>query len=445
MRRSATGRSAPRPLIRKTALFPAISASSALIIAVSALLSPGCGKKGPPLPPLVKLPAAPADVTAARRGDTVIVELRVPNANTDNTRPANVSRVDVYGFTGSTAVSEDQVVKLGAKVGSVAVKSPRDPDQTLEPDESESDIEPLVGHGLDQGSRAQVGERLTAALLVPMQLTEAVANRDPETEETDGPLLGPFLAGVTSRAYVGVSVDTRGRNGPMSKPAAVPLVPAPPAPSSPTVTYDETSITLTWEPSADPSAADLLVSHPLGVGSRALAYHVYEVAAAIAVTDAPGAGGTPSGAPETRLTSTPVADMKYTDSRITWGVTRCYAVRAVETIGGLSVESDERQAICATLADTFPPAAPKGLSGVASEGAISLIWEPNSEKDLAGYLVLRGAAPGDPLEPITPAPIQATIFNDKVAAGVRYVYAIAAVDTAGNRSGMSNGFEEAAR
>lgn len=231
----------------------------------------------------------------------------------------------------------------------------------------------------------------------------------------------------------------------MSKPVAVPLVPSPPAPSSPTVAYDETSITLTWAPRADTGAADLLPSRPLGVGSRELAYHVYEVPAAVAVTDAPSAGGPPSGPSETRVTSAPVADMKYSDSRITWGVTRCYAVRAVETIDGLSVESDQRPATCVTLADTFPPGAPKGLSGVASEGAISLIWEPNSEKDLAGYLVLRGAAPGDALEPITPAPIQATIFNDKVAAGVRYVYAIAAVDNAGNRSGMSNRFEEAAR
>jgi hypothetical protein len=123
-------------------------------------------------------------------------------------------------------------------------------------------------------------------------------------------------------------------------------------------------------------------------------------------------------------------------------------VRAVATVGALSVESGEQPAKCVTLVDTFPPAAPKGLTGVASEAAISLIWEPNTEKDLAGYLVLRGVPPGDNVEtlaPVTPAPIQATIFNVAVQPGVRYVYAIVAVDKAGNRSGPSNRFEEAAR
>ena len=35
------------------------------------LLCVGCGKKGAPLPPLVKLPVPPADLAATRRGDTV--------------------------------------------------------------------------------------------------------------------------------------------------------------------------------------------------------------------------------------------------------------------------------------------------------------------------------------------------------------------------------------
>src|SRR5262249_1412241 len=48
----------------------------------------GGGGRGPPLPPLVKLPIAPADITAERRGDHVDLQFTVPSANTDNTRPA---------------------------------------------------------------------------------------------------------------------------------------------------------------------------------------------------------------------------------------------------------------------------------------------------------------------------------------------------------------------
>jgi fibronectin type 3 domain-containing protein len=103
---------------------------------------------------------------------------------------------------------------------------------------------------------------------------------------------------------------------------------------------------------------------------------------------------------------------------------------------------------CITPIDTFAPAAPKGLALVPVGGQISLIWDGNTEKDLAGYLVLRGEAPNGPLQPITPEPIRETSFRDAtVKPGTRYIYAIVAVDTAtpGNRSPESQRVEETAR
>jgi predicted small lipoprotein YifL len=413
-----------------------------LLLMVLAALATACGKKGPPLPPLLKVPAAPAEITATRRGDRVTVELTVPSVNTDDTRPANVTRVDVYGLTGPATVTDDQLLKHGTRVASVDVKAPRDPNQTVEPEESEGDVEAPVGEGLPQGTRALVEERLTAVARMPVDLTTAEKKRPrPRAGETAGPLLGPM--GMPSRTYVAVGINKRGRKGPVSKRVAVPLISPPPAPPAPAVAYDETTITVTWTASGEDRAPDVLPSHPLGVDAPTLAYNVYDVP--------------PPPAPRTRLTRTPLAETRYTDSRIAWGAERCFAVRAVATTGTLGIESDESPPACVTLVDTFPPAAPKGLSGVASEAAISLIWEPNSEKDLAGYLVLRGVVPGgsggpgDPLDnieslaPVTATPIQATIFNDAVQPGVRYVYVIVAVDKAGNRSAPSNRFEETAR
>ena len=46
-------------------------------------------------------------------------------------------------------------------------------------------------------------------------------------------------------------------------------------------------------------------------------------------------------------------------------------------------------------------------------------------------MVLRGEAPGDTLQPLTPAPLRETTYRDTtVRPGVRYVYAIVAVDKA---------------
>ena len=59
-----------------------------------------CGKKGPPLPPLVKLPVAPPEIVAQRRGNTVDLQFVVPSTNTDGSRPANVASAEVYAITG---------------------------------------------------------------------------------------------------------------------------------------------------------------------------------------------------------------------------------------------------------------------------------------------------------------------------------------------------------
>jgi predicted small lipoprotein YifL len=361
------------------------------LVLLVALLAIGCGRKGPPLPPLVKIPVAPADLTAERRGDTVNLSFTVPSTNTDNTRPANVARVDVYAITGSTSVSDDELLKQGTMVASVDVKAPRDPNQTIEPDDPEDAVEPLEGSGLDQGAVARVGEKLM-----------------------------PSAAAAESRTYVGVGITTKGRQGPMSKRVAVPLGPAPPAPTSLRVTYTESSIAITWGP---PPATSTDGAAP------AISYHVYEVSA--------------SG--DTQLTKTPIAETSYADARIAWGAMRCYAVRAVVTVESLTVQSEETMPGCVTLVDTFPPAAPTGLNAVSSEGAISLIWDSSPEADVAGYIVLRGTAPGDMLVAVTSSPLRETTFRDMVQAGIRYVYAVQAVDKAGNVGAASNRVEEAAR
>ena len=83
------------------------------------------------------------------------------------------------------------------------------------------------------------------------------------------------------------------------------------------------------------------------------------------------------------------------------------------TIGTAAVEGDPSEPICVTPADTFPPAAPTGLAAVSGAGAINLIWDANTDADLAGYVVLRGEAPGDTLQPLTPEPIRETRYVDR--------------------------------
>lgn len=354
---------------------PAVSALLVLLVAATA----ACGKKGPPLPPLVRVPVAPGDFVAARRGSTAEVRFVVPGTNTDGSRPADLVRVDVYAMNsaGADALTDDEVVRRGRRIGTLDVKPPPDPDE--DPDAPRP--AGVKEAGIDQGTPAQVSESI------------------PDAAE----------AGI--RYYVSVGINKRGRRGPSSRRGAIPLGPAPPAPAPPQVSYDEKAITVSWTAAAT------------------------ETGGGVEVYDATTGK---------RLTDKPVTAASFADPRIEWGAERCYAIGRLAEVERLPVESDASEKTCVTLKDTFPPAAPTGVTAVAAEGSVNLIWNASTEPDLAGYLVLRGAG-GDPPKPITPQPIQETTFRDAVPAGTRATYAIQAVDKAGNVSAMSETTEETAR
>jgi predicted small lipoprotein YifL len=403
---------------------PRIPNSKFLILnfLAGAILLTGCGRKGPPLPPFVRTPIAPDEFTATRRGDTVDITFVVPSSNTDKTRPANIERIDIYALTTPTRVSDLDIVTRGERIASVEVKAPRDSNKTIDPDEPASDLEPLEGTGLDQGATTEVfedlgvtGNRGTAR----SAKVRAVAAGEP--------LGGPSCQQPT-RVYVGFGISVQGRRGLLSRQVGVPLAPAPAAPPQPAVKYDESGVTVAWQaPASSPPAADTpsgstLASRPIGCNAPTVGYHVYEVAAEQS---------------ETRLTDKPLDGSPFVDSRMTWNIERCYTVRAVNAIGELSVESEPAPPVCEKLIDTFPPAAPKGLVAVASEGAINLIWDANPEKDLTGYLVLRAPASSKEFTTVTHEPLRDTTFTDKVPAGTPFIYAVQAVDGNGNRSASS--------
>ena len=131
------------------------------------------------------------------------------------------------------------------------------------------------------------------------------------------------------------------------------------------------------------------------------------------------------------LNAAPLAVAEFKEPQVTFGVRRCYMVRAVRIAGSISIESEPSPPTCLVPIDTFPPEAPRQLAAVASEGAVSLIWEPNTDKDLVGYLVLRGETGAEKLTAVTPEPIHDTTFRDiTVKSGMSYDYVVVAIDTA---------------
>jgi hypothetical protein len=549
------------PVITRRSRRPATFA--ALVFALVACVA--CGKKGPPLPPLLKVPVAPGEVTARRSGDKVVVRFTIPRANQSGIQPADIEAVEVYAWTPPPAdpgapasaaqLLPDEIFKYAKLVGTVPVrKPPPPPPEQKEGEPPPPPPPPPTGPGLDQGTAAEVVDTLVAAdaepIVLPVKKTKAPKIVVGEVAVTP-PDLGPPIPPLPVRLYVVVGVNHRGKRGTVSQPVRVPLWPAPPAPSDLLATVREGAVDLAWKapegirhplvtnlaptpvaaqasarpgapgpggmpppgaapgrpPGAPPArrvddededleealaereaamqqaeqaraAAAQAMGQPAPaaapaapaenaqpaddgpVAGRTLAsrvpfpwpatsagFAVYEVLA----PDAPAAPGTPA-PPGVQpfpkpLTPTPLKAPTFTDPRLEYGVLRCYAVRTSETVGALSLESVPSAPVCVSARDTFAPAAPKSLGAVSSPGSISLIWEANTEADLAGYLVLRSVNDG-PLEAITPQPIKETTFRDtRVRRGNRYTYAVVAIDTAAppNRSGESNRVEETVR
>jgi hypothetical protein len=395
----------------------------------------------------VRVPAAPADFSVERRGDDVKLQFKVPEVNTDGSRPANIERIDVYAFTGPFTVNDDQLLKFGTRVASLPVKSPRDPDAATESDEPPEEPD-LEEEGLDQGVVAQLEDPLTAEAFRRVELPQAKGKASAAPARGSDPLAGTPLT-VDSRIYVLVPLNKRGRKGALSRRLPVPLVPKPATPGTPVIAYNETGIDVTWPPVGSaaliqpPATGDRLPARYFGMEPSSYRYHVYDVSPR-AASDAEKTPA-PDLAKELRLTEEAVAEPAYHDTRMEWGATRCYTVRTFETIGGLTLQSDAPAPACETLKDTFPPAAPKDLQTVAIEGAINLIWEPNTEKDVAEYVVLRGTPPAGKLEAIKRVTAAETTFTDTVAAGIQYEYAVQAVDKAGNVGPPSNRKVDAAR
>jgi fibronectin type 3 domain-containing protein len=84
--------------------------------------------------------------------------------------------------------------------------------------------------------------------------------------------------------------------------------------------------------------------------------------------------------------------------------------------------------------DIFPPARPTGLTGLYTNGAVELVWDANTGKDLAGYSVYRrenGEQPKRLNKALLPTPI---LRDTSVQPSRTYFYQVTAVDLSDNES-----------
>ena len=426
-----------------------------VVAVLCGLVAGGCGKKGAPLAPIVRIPAQIDTIAARRVGSDVYVTVTVPMSNIDESVPADVSRIEVFGYTGRVAPTRARWAALGELVGTIPVVPAPLPGETVPPPDPEE--------GAVQGATATVVDTLTREDLEQGRV-------DPPTPVRSGASLvvtippTPAVPPPLRRFYLAIPFSPRGRPGPPGAAAEVTLTDIPEPPASMMVTYDPATVVVDWQPSGgllgflldreipmepppveEPTPAVTSSSAPVMPHGPTL-YNVYvDIAPDPLVLPAPAA----KNAAWRAALPAPVNPMPVTAFMLSEPVEfereRCYSVRAIRG----DVESDPSPRMCVRPVDIFPPLPPPAPEAVAGEGVISLIWEASNALDLGGYLVLRGE-PGDAtLQPLTTYPIVEASYRDMtVMPGRRYVYAVVAVDDRlplGNMSAPSPRVEETAR
>ena len=408
---------------------------SRVVLVLLAALAAGCGKKGPPLAPLYLVPSSVGEITARRADDGVRLRFVLPAKN-ENGPGIDLDHIEIYAVTvasgGETPPNRELLTKpyLAGRIevkpmpvegAAPAAPGPEDPRPS--PGDTVTFVEQLTPKALEPLAPKPVAKKPPQPAPSREQgaaATEPTLPVVPMQPQAGWPVAAaPAAASYPVRVYVVRGVARNGRSGPPSARVPVPLGAVPDAPGGLALRNTESAVVVEWLPGL------------ATVGGGLLRYNVYE-----------------ADAPVEPLNRNPLEAPTFERPGAAQGTEVCFRVRAVDVSSPVHLESSPSDPACLTPKDVFPPAAPKGLAAVATPGAIQLIWDANSEADLAGYIVLRAETPGETLQPLTPAPIRDTVFQDTtVKPGVRYVYAIVAVDSATppNRSAESEKTEATAR
>jgi hypothetical protein len=143
------------------------------------------------------------------------------------------------------------------------------------------------------------------------------------------------------------------------------------------------------------------------------------------------------------------ANVELRDETFSWE--KKYSYRVVITASarmpdGNTVEFDGSASVPFEVVthDVFPPAVPTGVQAVFSgqfagqQPSIDLTWNPDLDRDQAGYFVYRRLASEQTPTKLNSQPVSPPAYTDKaIQPGNTYLYSVSAVDERGNESKRS--------
>jgi hypothetical protein len=340
-------------------------APAALLVAAAAAF-PGCGKRGPPLPPLRITPRPAHDVKLRQTGAEVVIEAGLSLSRTDGTALGPGASVRVLRMR-ATPTLRPGVVSLRYLMAMFQKEA--------------RVIGTLTGTALEQAAAAE-----RAVFRDPGALPDA---RDSH--------LTHFMYGIQV-------TDEKGERSAFSVPIEIEVAEPPPAAVNLKATTTEGEVRLEWA-SGDPSRPAEL-------------YNIYRRAAS------------QEGEPRVPLNILPIAERVYVDTTFRYGETYRYSVRALPAPPPPLRESDAGTEVEVRPLDVYHPAAPTGLAATVEGPVIKLYWFPNGEADLHGYRIYRRTGKGEFERIGETGATETSFADATAGKGVRYDYVVTAVDGA---------------
>jgi hypothetical protein len=341
-------------------------------------LAAGCAAPGVPQPPSLRLPVAVDNLSATRKGDRVVLTWSPPTETTDH---------QLIHWPTTTRICR-------------------------------------VLNQFPVNRCGEVVKEIRSSELVSV----LPAARRPVVSFEDV-LPSALIAAQNQATYAIEVVNQRGHSAGLSNQVRTSLVPTAPPPADFRATLDAQGPLLLWNVQSSPTPS-------AGVSYRLRIYRRIPGKTDFALTSEqpyhPGEG-------EAR------------DTNFEWEQAYDYKIASVSvlTVPGrptVEVEGDDGKALHLSVHDIFPPASPTGLqavfSSVGQKPFIDLTWAPNTESDLAGYVVFRRTA-SSTFVAVSAALIKAPAWRDSdVHPGQKYYYTVSAVDLRGNQSPQSAPAEE---
>ena len=331
-----------------------------------------CAKTGEPQPPQLLVPRPALDLGARQLGDGVLLTVSPPVLNTNGSAATTLGRVEFFRLT--ETVRSDRG-PFGEELFLAQARRIR----SLPADE-------LAAH-------------LRGDLLSLVDQPEAA---DPAAFFTRG------------FRYAVRFVNRRNQTAGLSNQAFIAPVPIPAAPEGLACALRPESILLTWQVPAS--------NQDGSAPARIAGFNVYRL-------------DDPKAVPIRPLNDEPLQVPEFADRAFEFDRTYYYAVSVVGSRQDPAAESTPSPLLQVTPKDTFPPAAPGELTAVAENGAVTLLWRPSLDADLAGYRIYRQAE-GSADRTLMQEQLVTTLSfrDDRATPGTRYQYQVVAVDTHGNES-----------